>query len=262
MTQLHIDAGLYEKIRARASESDQSVEEWLAAVSQESDLPQFHNWFVRLVGHDLRTPLAAILTSADILKHYQHRMTDERRLEHLGTIQMQVRAINNLLDNVMVIQKYTTGALHYDAGRHNLADTCRSAAESAASMAYEQREVVVQAPDDIIGLFDENLLVLALTNVLTNAIRFSADDTPVYLTLAADAGRPVIQVRDQGIGIPVDEQPKVYDLFFSASNAQSRAGKGLGLAVVRWIIDLHNGTLALDSAPGRGTTVTITLPAA
>jgi K+-sensing histidine kinase KdpD len=264
MTQLDISADLYRKLHAQARQSGQTLEEWLvqqATPDHEPDLSEFHTWFVRLVAHDLRTPLAAILTSSDILKHYMNRLSDERRVEHLITIQMQVRVLNNLLDNIMVIQKYEIGTLVYDPVPQNLDVVCHAAIQSASEMVYQRANIELQQRDPMpLVKHDENLIRLALTNVLVNAILYSPEGALVSVMLDFDEADAMIQIHDSGNGIPLDEQERVFDLFYRASNAQSVPGKGLGLPVVKRLIAMHGGSVHIQSALGHGTTTTIQLP--
>lgn len=262
MVQLELDPGLYETIRLRAHQSSLSITDWLRAVAdQEADRAEYQVWFAHLIAHDLRTPLAAILTSTDILKLYSDRLTDERRTEHLDTIQMQVRALNHLLDNVVVLQKHANNLLVYDPAPQDLRKLCEAAVQTTIQTVYGQPQIILHAPDMLAPVsFDEKLLRIALVNLLLNAIKFSADNQPIYLTLDNHHDRVMIAVIDSGIGIPPDEQPLVFDLFFRASNARSQSGHGLGLTVVQRIVSLHGGDIQIRSAPGQGTTFTILLP--
>lgn len=262
MTQLDINADLYEKLQARARQSGQTIEEWLTdQSSQSADMNAFNAWFMRLVAHDLRTPLAAIVTSTEILKYYRERLTEERQTEHLDTVQMQVRVLNNLLDNIMVVQKYAAGTLIFDPIPQSLEPLCREAIEEASGVVYQKSNFSFRVDGTLPDVtHDEKLLLLALIDVLTNAVEYSTEGTPVEVTLANGGDQAFIHVKDQGMGIPLDEQGRVFDLFYRASNVQSYNGHGLGLAVVQRVIDLHNGSVSIDSTPGQGTTVTIGLP--
>lgn len=264
MRQLDIHADLYEKIQVQARLSGQTVEEWLteqATPRQSVDLSEFNAWFIRLVSHDLRTPLAAIMTSTEILKHYRARLTEERQTEHLNTVQMQVRALNNLLDNVMVVQKYAAGTLIFDPVPQDLETVCHEAIQETAAVVYQHPNLSFRTDGTLPSVpYDEKLLLLALTNVLINAAEYSTEGDPIEVSVANGNGQALIQVRDKGLGIPPDEQGQVFDLFYRASNVRSYNGHGMGLAVVQRIIGLHKGSVSIDSAPGQGTTITIGLP--
>ncbi len=264
MTQLDINSDLYEKIQAQARQSGQTVDEWLTnqtAPDESANLSALNAWFIRLVAHDLRTPLAAIMTSTEILKYYRARLTEERQTEHLNTVQMQVRVLNNLLDNVMVVQKYEAGTLIFDPTPQDLEALCREALEETIAVVYQNPQFDFRVDGTLPAVtYDEKLLLLALTDVLINAVEYSSDGVPVEITLANSGNQASIRISDQGLGIPPDEQRQVFDLFYRASNVKSQNGYGLGLAVVQRVIDLHKGSVRIDSAPGQGTTVTINLP--
>ncbi len=262
MVQLDIDPGLYDRMLAHADQSSQSVVDWLqAVVDRQSDLSAYQIWFSHLISHELRTPLAAILSSTDLLKHYRDRLTEERRTEHLDTIQMQVRALNHLLDNVVIIQQHENNQLVFHPEPQDLVRLCQGAAQASLQIVYEPPQILFDGPDNLPPIrFDEKLLRIALVNLLVNAIRFSADRLPVHLTVGTRSDQAIIEIRDSGIGIPPDEQAQVFDLFYRASNAQFQSGHGLGLAVVQRVIDLHGGAIHMDSVPGQGTTVTLSLP--
>ena len=264
MTHLDIQADLYEKIQAQARLSGQTVEEWLTdqtASKQSVDLSEFNAWFIRLVSHDLRTPLAAIMTSTEILKYYRARLTEERQTEHLNTVQMQVRALNNLLDNVMVVQKYAAGTLIFDPVPQDLEALCREAIEETVAVVYQHPNFSFRVDGIVPEIpYDEKLLLLALTNVLMNAAEYSTEGDPIEVTLANGGGQAYIHIRDRGLGIPPDEQGQVFNLFYRASNVRAFNGHGLGLAVAQRVMNLHKGSVSIDSAPGQGTTITIGLP--
>jgi signal transduction histidine kinase len=107
---------------------------------------------------------------------------------------------------------------------------------------------------------DEKLLRQILTNLLSNAIKYSPDGGTVHLTLACQAGRVTFQVRDDGIGIPDEDQARLFETFHRARNIGNIPGTGLGLAIVKKSVDLHGGTIEVASQVGQGTTFTVTLP--
>ena len=264
MTQLEISPSLFALLQQQAQASGLSVETWLShqvESQQAQELAEFHTWFVHLVAHDLRTPLAAIMSSSEILKHYQDRLSATRQAEHLDTIQLQVRMLDHLLDHVMVIQKSEIGALAVVPVVQDLEAVCRAAVEDMNDMVRERPDVQVEVRGEMRPVAcDERLLRLALTCLLRNAVQYGPEGVPICLTLTVDSDRAVIQVIDEGMGIPPEEIGRVWELFYRASNVRHTTGQGLGLAVTRRVMDLHGGTLHLDSALDKGTTVTITLP--
>jgi signal transduction histidine kinase len=107
---------------------------------------------------------------------------------------------------------------------------------------------------------DEKLLYSILSNLLDNAIKYSALETPVYFTLICEPDAVTFQIRDEGIGIDIPEQQKLYDPFSRGKNAREIIGTGLGLAVVKKCLDLHQGEISAESEVGKGTTFTVRIP--
>ena len=107
---------------------------------------------------------------------------------------------------------------------------------------------------------DEKLLRQILENLLSNAIKYSPNGSTVEFTLSRHQNQAVFQIRDQGIGIPTEDQQRLFETFHRASNVGTVAGTGLGLAIVKKCVDIHQGQIAMDSEIGVGTTFTVTLP--
>ena len=259
MAQFEIGDSLYQQLQERAQQSGQTIESLIESVV--ANQPLAHPGFVSLVTHDLRTPLATIMTSSDILNMFQDRLSDQHRREHLAVIRMQVKVANDMLDNVMVVQKVATDSLPLELAVHDLGELCQRVIQEMNQVTQESHHLsFVDHSAGVKATIDSALIRLALVNVLLNAIRFSNRDSTIAVHLAADQDRATITITDAGIGIPEDEQGRVCDLFYRASNATKVPGRGLGLAVVRDILDLHGGDITFQSSLGSGTTVTLYLP--
>ncbi len=136
-------------------------------------------------------------------------------------------------------------------------------AQAVAAEIAPQRSVAVAAPEEpVIVVGDRARLGRALQNLVGNALKYSAEATPVRVTVTTHAGMAVVAVRDRGVGIPADELPRVTERSYRASTAQGVAGSGLGLYGAKAVVEQHGGTIAVESAVGDGTTVTLTLPLA
>ncbi len=107
---------------------------------------------------------------------------------------------------------------------------------------------------------DERLLRHILNNLLSNAVKYSPQGSEVSLSLSRRDEQAVIEIQDRGIGIPVQDQPRLFDSFHRASNVENRPGTGLGLSIVKKSVELHGGEISLASAPGAGTRFTVVLP--
>ena len=260
MARVEISDGLYKQWVQQAAAAGLSVEDWLV-ITTAPDLQEIYTWFFGLMGHDLRAPLAAIVTSSEILKHYQTRLTEDRRIEHLDSIQEQVYLLTVLLSNVRTLQQMAQGVLRCEPTIHDLVDFAESVCQEVRNIAHNSHELTITVVDGPTACqFDERLLRRALINVLLNAIQFSPAGTPIQLLVAITSQQASIMVMDNGLGIPAAEQERVFDLYYQASNASDHMSQGLGLTVAQGVLALHGGSINLTSAVDEGTTVHIKLP--
>jgi signal transduction histidine kinase len=159
------------------------------------------------------------------------------------------------------LQKLALGRLRCDAAPRDLADFAGFVCREVRSMVNNSHPINIMTADGPMTFsFDEKLARLALLNILLNATQFSPPAAPVQLQLTITPHRAIITVTDSGIGIPADEQARVFDLYYRASNVPDMLGKGLGLTVAQRVMALHNGSISLSSAVGEGTTVSIHIP--
>ena len=214
-----------------------------------------------MTSHEFRTPLAAILSAAELLKHYSDRMPARERTEILENIGAVVKRMTNMLDRVLLIRQVETYILEFRPAQTNLLALCHKIVEEVcASRPLTACEIVTHfALNTLTGLYDEKLLRHILENLLSNAIKYSAHGGQVTFALSVQAGRTVFEVRDQGIGIPPEELPHLFEPFHRASNVGDIQGTALGLAIVKKSVELHGGTIDVQSDCGRGTRIVVTL---
>jgi len=229
------------------------------------ELSDLKSYFVSSVSHELRMPLTSIRMFAETLR--LGRVSGPKKTkEYLEIIEGESGRLNRLIDNVLDFSRIERGTREYGFGPTDLKAVVRNA---AASLQYEFRSVggtlVVKMPRRLPELFvDADAIEEALMNLLSNALKYSVARKHVTVTVRNVAGTIVIRIADKGIGIPADKLPFVFDKFYRARDPQSDqvGGAGLGLPLVKHIVEAHGGTIAIDSIPGRGTTVTMKLPIA
>jgi signal transduction histidine kinase len=230
------------------------------SLRRERELSELKSHFVRTVSHEFRTPLAVIQTSADLLNLYGYRMTEAHRQEHMDKLQHQVVRLTALLEDALTVQKSQLDELPYAPAMHDLREICHKCIDTL-KLDFADRDVsLITHGSRFEGCVDGRLLGQAISALLLNAVRFSANDAPVRVELACAPNLTTIAVIDHGVGIPADEHGLLFDLFFRGRNAADVPGTGLGLAVARSIIERHQGNIRVESAPGAGSTFTIELP--
>ena len=217
--------------------------------------------FVADASHELRTPLSVIRGEADVALAANRSPAEYR--EALTVILDESRRLSALVEDLLNLARADAGrvTLHMEEFYFNdlIADCCRRAQPAAAARGVA---LECQGSDDVPFRGDEQLLRRLISNLVDNAIRYTPADGRVTLQLEAEAAGVRLRVSDTGIGISPDAAAHVFERFYRADAARGRAGGGfgLGLSIVKWIAESHNGSVALDSKPAAGSTFTVTLP--
>lgn len=227
----------------------------------ERDFSELKSRFIQTVSHEFRTPLTVILSSTEMLEKYSAQFTKEKKAEHFHKIRKSVGYTTQLLDDVLVLSKAEAGKLAFNSALVDLKQFCLHLVEEHQLIAASEHQIDFTAQGKSSrGYLDEKLLRLIFGNLLSNALKYSPQGGVVRFTLTCKDSKAICQIQDQGIGIPSEEQPRLFEPFHRASNVSTIPGTGLGLAIVKRAVDLHGGAIALESTVGVGTTFTVTLP--
>ncbi len=222
---------------------------------------QLKSHYLYMAAHEFRNPLTTIQLGAEILKNYSHQMSEEKKQLHLQRIEYATENLNYLLEDILTLGKAESGKLECHPAPIDVVSFCQELLESLRwSLAEQYTLKFVVNTDYRIACLDEQLLWHLLNNLLTNAIKYSPLGGIVYLKLIWEDDTICFQVQDQGIGIPQPSLEKLFEPFQRANNVGNIPGTGLGLAIVKQCVDLHGGTIEIDSIVGQGTTFMIRLP--
>ena len=238
-----------------------SERELRSALEKEKQLNDLKSQFVAMVSHEFRTPLAVIQSSTDLLNQYHDRITAERRIELVSRIQSQVQWLSAMLEDVLMIAKADTFGLTLELEKVDLNLLCYETVRYIGDTVGKGREILIYPSDDPLAIeLDQTLIKQMLTNVLVNAVKYSADDSRIDLVVRATDDHAIIELHDQGIGVPKQDLERLFDPFYRSDNVGARPGTGLGLAVVMRAVRAHHGTISVESELGVGTKFIITLP--
>ena len=211
--------------------------------------------FVSGVTHELKTPLAGIQLVADTLVRRRYESAD--KIQHYARmLSREAKNLTRLIDNLLAYSRLNDVTHAYRFEPVEVSDLVTDALEIFEAVLVEQNFAVhVDLPADLPPVrADRSAVVLALTNVIDNAIKYSNDTRVVQIRAEVQGSNVALSVTDSGIGIPESEIDRACDKFFRGRNAAGR-GSGLGLAIVRQIVDAHGGSLRIDSRIGEGTRV-------
>jgi len=249
------------ELRLANEQLRQAHEQVSRALEKEKELGELKSRFISMTSHEFRTPLTGILSSAEMLEEYGDQWGQERKLVYLRRIQTSVQHLTDLLNDVLVIGRAEAGKLAFHPAPLDLLKFCRELVEELQLTTGNQHTLTFASVGECVQAhMDENLLRHILTNLLSNAIKYSPQGGEVLFTVICLADQAIFRVQDQGIGIPPEDQPRLFDTFHRAGNVRNIPGTGLGLAIVKRSVDAQGGTIRVESQVGVGTTVTVTLP--
>jgi|GEM_PF-3178045 len=232
------------------------------ALAHERELSELKSRFVATASHEFRTPLAMIMTSSELLQRYSARMSDEQKAQRFERIQIEVKIMARLLDDVLTVNRsVAAGALEFDPSPLDAAAFCGQIIDELRYSDAEAHPIVLSCTgDNTVVNLDKQLLKSILTNLLSNAIKFSSSETEIAVKLHCEPQQTVIIVQDRGIGIPEEDQIHLFEAFHRGKNVGTVSGTGLGLTLAQQAVELHGGTITLTSKVGVGTTFIVTIP--
>jgi signal transduction histidine kinase len=211
-----------------------------------------------MVIHEFRNPLTSILSTSQLLQLDDPRLTKERRQEYLVMIQNAVRVMNDLMSDTLSIARTESNQMGFNPQPLDVEEFCHRLIEETQFTTGNSHDIQLRIKGLCLeATLDQKLLWHILSNLVSNAIKYSPKHTTVLLEVICTEGSVMFKVTDSGIGIPESDQAKLFQPFYRAENVGDTPGTGLGLTLVRKCLDMHNGYINIDSVPGRGTTITV-----
>jgi len=216
---------------------------------------------LRSVAHEFRNPLGVLIGSTDILDRYWDRLTPEKRFEQNEHIRSASRQLTNLVSSVVEFNRLKTDKSGSIPVALDVGAVCAAiTAEVRTATGAGQECTITVAADCGYPLLDETLLRRILQNLLTNAFLYTPADGAVAVYARREKNWLLMEITDNGIGIPADEQALVFDAFYRGKNVEGRGGLGLGLSIVRDSLAQMGGTVTVSSSFAKGTTMRVEIP--
>ena len=239
----------------------EAEEELRKALEQERELSELKSRFVSMTSHEFRTPLATILSATELMEKYGERLPASEKAELTELVKTAVSRMTNMLDDVLLIGKADAGRVEFHPRLLDVRSLAESVVEEIARPldGHCRLQLAAEGESDP-RLMDEKLVRHILSNLLSNAVKYSPAGGQVDLRLRCGRTETTFEVKDAGIGIPKEDQGRLFSTFHRGRNVSNISGTGLGLAIVKKCVDVHGGSISFESEVGRGSTFVVRIP--
>ncbi|MGF1490515.1 MAG: ATP-binding protein [Prochloraceae cyanobacterium] len=253
---------VYLRSRSNSLELKAAKEQLNKTLAREKELKELKSCFISMVSHEFRNPLNSISGMVQILEKYGDNLDNQKKTEVFQHLRRNILRMNQLLDDVLIIGRQEMGQLKFKPISLNLEGFCRILISEIKTVFIDKKQPInfVYREEKKYFNLDPKLLDHILSNLLSNACKYSPENSTIDFEIYSQNLELVFIIRDRGIGIPAKDLPKLFEPFYRASNVSEIEGTGLGLAIVKEYVNIHRGSIAVESQENCGTSFTITLP--
>jgi signal transduction histidine kinase len=249
------------RLSGEVEERQKAQNELKNALASERELGELKNRFVSLVSHEFRTPLGITMSAVELLRNYMERLSPEKLKELLDDIYSSTLRMSGLMEQVLLLGRVEArkmalkpACLDLEAFCHKLVDETHSATNHKCPVHFSIQGDFSRAKAD------ESLLRHIFSNLLSNAIKYSPESSVVDFKIEREGNDAVFCVSDRGIGIPGEDQPRLFEAFHRGANVGQITGTGLGLLIVKRCVEMHQGSIHFESQEGKGAAFIVRLP--
>ena len=249
------------KLEQEVIERKKAEEEAQKSLEKERELNELKSKFVSIASHEFRTPLSAVLSSASLIQQYKDKGDFEKQDKHIQRIKSSVNHLTQILNDFLSLGKLEEGRVDLKLENIELENFLNEIKEEVNSFLKEGQILEINCDVAIKEIeTDPRVFRNIMFNLISNASKYSDLHKPIFLTCTLNGQKLVVTIKDQGIGIPKEDQKHLFDRFFRASNAGNVQGTGLGLNIVRRYVDLLRGEISFTSEYEKGSTFFISIP--
>ncbi|MEN8185870.1 MAG: PAS domain-containing sensor histidine kinase [Bacteroidota bacterium] len=230
------------------------------AFQREKELNLLQTKFLSLASHEFKTPLSGILSSAVLIEKYNNLSPNDNIQNHIITIKRLSKQLNSVLDDFLFLEKTETKKVNYHFSEFLFCENFDKIIKNTRSVLRKGQKIKMKPCDeDILVLQDKNIVEIIFRNILYNAIKYSPENSRIKIKISCTKHIRV-KIKDEGIGIPKEDQKHIFERFFRAKNALHFQGTGIGLNIVKYHVEELGGSVSFKSKEGKGTSFTIKLP--
>lgn len=241
---------------------EQTKDELDNSLKREREVNSMKSRFISIASHEFRTPLATVLSSLSLVEKYSTLQDEEKRLKHIGRIKSSVRNLTDILNDFLSLNKLEEGKVMLNIESFNLHELIENLMQELQGITKKQQKIILSCSNsgNCLVKLDKTLIRNIIINLVSNAIKFSPENSNISINASLSERELTLSVADQGIGIPEADQKHLFERFFRSSNAGEIQGTGLGLSIVAHYVSLLKGTIKFESKENEGTTFFINLP--
>jgi PAS domain S-box-containing protein len=241
---------------------EQTKDELDNSLKREREVNSMKSRFISIASHEFRTPLSTVLSSLSLVDKYSTLQDEEKRLKHIGRIKSSVRNLTDILNDFLSLNKLEEGKVMLNIESFNLNDLIENLMQELQGITKTGQKIILSFTkgDSYLVNLDKKLIRNIIINLVSNAIKFSHENTNITISFNLSKSEVMLSVADQGIGIPETDQKHLFERFFRSSNAGEIQGTGLGLSIVAHYVNLLRGTITFKSKENKGTSFFINLP--
>ncbi len=256
----NLNVQLEEEVKIRNLKLEEAVKQLKQTLNKEKELNNLKTKFITLASHEFKTPLSAILSSTELMAKYANLLNTGKLNEHLQKVKMMVNRLNGMLDDLLTLENIETGQISTNFSHFNYKDLIQEIFIITKPHLKKNQTINIEESDLKLIYHDFNILKIILTNLLYNAIKFSKENSEIFVKIYSSDSDLHISVKDAGIGIPKTEQGLIFTRFFRAKNAIYYPGTGIGLNIIKGYINRFNGDIKFSSVENEGSIFKIKLP--
>jgi two-component system, sensor histidine kinase and response regulator len=255
------------KLQVEVEEHKRAEDRVQLSLERERELSDLRSRLIATLSHEFRTPLSLIIMASEAIEYRYDRLEPQTRERKFSQIRTSVERITQILDDALMSNEAELGELSCYPLPINLTEFCQGIITKYQEINQDTHAITLESniPPHISIYLDPSLFDQIISRLLANSIRYSPKGGSIRLELKVEDSACIMQVHDEGIGIPEADWPNIFEKFYRASNANTipgTPGTGLGLAIVKQAVELHGGTISVASEIDKGTTFTILLPKA
>lgn len=230
------------------------VSDLTSALDEERKRRQLKSRLIAMFSHDFRNPLSSILSSSNIIRNYEAKLTPERKRQHLDRIDGAVHLLTQMMDDMLTMVQVERGQLDFVPMPMDLATFINGIVDEFRVIDNGLHTITYCPTLKRTVNADSRLFRQIVTNLLSNGLKYSPQGSEVVIMLNEKDGQVCLCVKDSGIGIPAHNLPKLFECFYRADNAKTIKGTGIGLCIVKECAERHGGRVSVDSEEGKGST--------